>query len=108
MCSMLSERCFGNSDQVGRVACPVQKFDTPLVEPLRRRLRPLKLIAWACKTMIGTGPVAAIPFFKHAIELDPNFALAYAYLGSVMSDNGEPSIGADLLPKSLRTTRPDD
>ncbi len=27
------------------------------------------------------GDAAAIPFFKRAIELDPNFALAYAWLG---------------------------
>ena len=63
------------------------------------------------KTMIGTGPVAAIPFFKHATELDPSFALAYAYLGSITSDNGEPSIGAAYSRKAYelreRTTEPE-
>jgi eukaryotic-like serine/threonine-protein kinase len=32
------------------------------------------------------GPAAVIPFFKHAIELDPNFALSYALLGRVYGD----------------------
>ena len=31
----------------------------------------------------------AIPFYTHAIELDPNFALAYAYLGRVYNNIGE-------------------
>jgi Flp pilus assembly protein TadD len=31
----------------------------------------------------------AIPLFKHAIELDPNFALAYAKLGRAYDNVGE-------------------
>ena len=31
--------------------------------------------------MFTTGATGAIPFFKQAIELDPNFAIVYAWLG---------------------------
>ena len=36
--------------------------------------------------MIDTSPSAAIPFYKRAIELDPNFAMAYANLGIMYGD----------------------
>ena len=50
--------------------------------------------------MSTAGPAAAIPFFKHAIELDPNFALAYAWLGRVYGDIGESGIAADYTRKA--------
>jgi tetratricopeptide (TPR) repeat protein len=33
--------------------------------------------------------LASIPFFQHAIELDPNFAVAYLALGRAMAAAGE-------------------
>ncbi|MFZ3333494.1 MAG: tetratricopeptide repeat protein, partial [Candidatus Acidiferrales bacterium] len=45
-----------------------------------------------------TGDAAAIPFYKHAIELDPNFALAYAWMGISFNDIGE-------LSKDVEATR---
>ena len=34
-------------------------------------------------------PSAAIPLYVHATELDPNFALAYTYLGLAYMNQGE-------------------
>lgn len=45
--------------------------------------------------MSSTGADAAIPFFKRAIELDPNFALAYAYLGIMENDIGESGLAVE-------------
>jgi eukaryotic-like serine/threonine-protein kinase len=42
----------------------------------------------------------AIPFFKRAIELDPNFALAYARLGLAYQEIGESGIAADCTRKA--------
>ena len=54
---------------------------------------------------------AAIPFFKRAVELDPNFALAYAYWGLTTTTIGEPSIGAGYTRKAYelrdRTSEPE-
>ena len=41
-------------------------------------------------TLQEQGSAAAIPFFNHAIELDPNFAAAYAALGISYSNLREP------------------
>lgn len=41
----------------------------------------------------------AIPLFKHAIELDPNFALAYAKLAHIYSP-GEPTLAEEDAKKA--------
>jgi tetratricopeptide (TPR) repeat protein len=43
----------------------------------------------------------AIPFYRRAIELDPNFALAYARLGTVYSNLGEPTDSAEYTKKAF-------
>jgi tetratricopeptide (TPR) repeat protein len=57
------------------------------------------------------GGAAAIPFLKRAIELDPNFALAYAQLGLASEDIGEHSIAASYFRKAYelrgRTSEPE-
>jgi tetratricopeptide (TPR) repeat protein len=51
--------------------------------------------------MSEQGSVAAIPFWKHAVELDPNFALAYAALGSVYGTNLlEPGLASENIRKA--------
>ena len=37
---------------------------------------------------------AAVPLFQRAIGLDPNFAMAYAGLGTSYFDLGEPTLTA--------------
>ena len=43
---------------------------------------------------------AAIPHLKKAIELDPNFAMAYATLGVALSNIGRTSEGSAALKKA--------
>jgi tetratricopeptide (TPR) repeat protein len=52
------------------------------------------------KTWIGKGDFDAIPFFKRAVELDPNFALAYGVLGVIYSNLGQESLGSENLSKA--------
>jgi eukaryotic-like serine/threonine-protein kinase len=46
------------------------------------------------------GPVEAIPFFKQAIERDPNFASAYASLGSCYGNSGENDLSHENIGKA--------
>ena len=68
-------------NKLGESLSTVQKFDTPLEQATTPSLEALKAFSSGYKIATTKGSDAAIPFFKHAIELDPNFALAYAYLG---------------------------
>jgi tetratricopeptide (TPR) repeat protein len=77
-------------NKLGESLSTVQKFDTPLEQATTSSLEALKAFSSGIKVMSTTGGSdAAIPFFKRAIELDPNFALAYEYLGIMHNDIGE-------------------
>jgi len=78
----------------------VQRFDTPLEQATTPSLEALRAFSSGRKVESTEGDAAAIPFFKHAIELDPSFAMAYASLGLMYVDIGESSIGADYTRKA--------
>jgi eukaryotic-like serine/threonine-protein kinase len=87
-------------NKLGESLSTVQKFDTPLQQATTSSMEALKAFSLG-RTVQGTaGDAAAIPFFKHAVELDSNFALAYAWLGLMFTDVGEPSIAADYTRKA--------
>jgi eukaryotic-like serine/threonine-protein kinase len=46
------------------------------------------------------GDAAAIPFMKRALELDPNFAVAYASLGLEYGNLGQASLAAENIKKA--------
>ena len=89
----------------------MRKLDTPLEQASTPSLEALKAFSSGRKVQSTTGHAAAIPFFKHAIELDPNFALAYAWLGIAYTTIGEPSIAAGYTRKAYelrdRTSEPE-
>jgi tetratricopeptide (TPR) repeat protein/tRNA A-37 threonylcarbamoyl transferase component Bud32 len=86
--------------RVGESLTTVKGHDTPLAEATTPSLEALKAFSSGRKVQSAAGAAAAIPFLKHAIELDPKFALAYAWLGLIYVDIGEPSIAADYTRKA--------
>jgi eukaryotic-like serine/threonine-protein kinase len=48
----------------------------------------------------GTAP--SIPFLKRAIELDPNFPLAYGMLAVLYENRGEPSLALEYATKAYQ------
>ena len=98
-------------NKLGESLSTVQKFDTPLEQATTPSLEALKAFSSGRKIMSTTGEAASIPFFKRAIELDPNFALAYAYLGIASTTIGEPSFAAGYTRKAYdlrdRTSEPE-
>jgi serine/threonine protein kinase len=84
-------------NKLGESLSTVQKFDTPLEQATTPSLEALKAFSLGFQ-IHTTGDAAAIPFYKHAIELDPNFALAYAWMGISFNDIGE-------LSKDVESTR---
>ncbi|HUL72051.1 MAG TPA: protein kinase [Vicinamibacterales bacterium] len=74
--------------RLGESLASVQKYDVPVTEATTSSLEALKAYGLANKTRYTRGDEAAIPFFQKAIEIDPNFALAYAKLAVVYSNTG--------------------
>ena len=67
--------------KLGESLSSVQKYDAPVEEVTTSSLEALNAYSLGRKSRQETGNVAAIPFFEHAVQLDPNFALAYLALG---------------------------
>ena len=96
----LGKTASGIRNKLGESLTTVQKFDTPLEQATTPSLEALKAFSSAVIVHTTAGDAAAIPFFKRAVELDPNFALAYAWLGIAFTEIGEPSVAADYTRKA--------
>jgi len=98
-------------NKLGESLNTVQKFDTPVAQATTPSLEALKAFSTGRRVSFTTGFAAAIPFFQHAIALDPNFALGYAWLGREYGDVGEPGLAANNIRKAYelrgRTSDPE-
>ncbi len=86
--------------KLGESPSTVHQFDTPLAQAATPSLDALEAFSSGQRVLSTTGETEAIPFYKQATELDPNFALAHAWLGRIYGDIGESSIAADSTRKS--------
>jgi tetratricopeptide (TPR) repeat protein len=77
--------------KLGESLSSVHNLDKPLDEATTSSLGALKAFSDGEETRDKRGDEEAIPFYQHAIELDPNFALAYARLGALYGNNHERS-----------------
>ena len=87
--------------ELGESLGSVQKFDVPLEQATTSSLEALKALTVGDKTFREKGDVDAIPFITRAIELDSNFALAYAYVGVNYLNLNQPSLAAYYLKKAF-------
>ncbi len=86
--------------KLGESLSTVKKFETPVYEASTPSLEALQSFSRARQLVSANDFPGAIPLLKRAIELDPNFAMAYALLGTCYSNIGEPSLAAENLKKS--------
>jgi DNA-binding winged helix-turn-helix (wHTH) protein/Flp pilus assembly protein TadD len=87
-------------NKLGESLGSIQKYDAPIEQATTPSLEALKAYSLGVQTSHEKGEVAAIPFFKRAIELDPNFALAYDALGGTYITLGEPAQAAEMIQKA--------
>jgi eukaryotic-like serine/threonine-protein kinase len=85
--------------RVGESLTTVEKYDTPLVDATTPSLEALKAYSLARKKF-ATGDIASVPYFRRAIELDPNFAMAYAYMSTAYANGQEPELAAENIRKA--------
>ena len=90
-------------ENLGESLASIQKFDTPVEQVTTPSLEALRAYSLGMKTVLKREIREAPPLFRHAIELDPNFAMAYARLGVVYSNLGESEQASDLYNEGLRT-----
>jgi tetratricopeptide (TPR) repeat protein len=86
--------------KLGESLSSVQKYATPVEEATTPSLEALKAYSLGLKTEYAKGQTAALPFYKRAVELDPNFAMAYVRMSAVYSDLNEVGQAAENIRKA--------
>jgi serine/threonine protein kinase/tetratricopeptide (TPR) repeat protein len=81
--------------KLGESLASVQKYDRPLSEVTTSSLEALKAHSLGMKALGEQGSAAAIPYFKRAIDLDPNFASAYSILAVMYGNIGEVTLATE-------------
>ena len=80
--------------KLGESVASIQKFDTPLEQATTPSLDALHAYSLGLISMRKGDFPGAVPYLKQAIELDPNFAMAHAALGTSYNNSGEISFAA--------------
>jgi serine/threonine protein kinase/tetratricopeptide (TPR) repeat protein len=78
--------------KLGESLASIQKFDKPLEEATTSSLEALQAYSEGIRQENEKGDAAAAPYYKHAVELDPNFAGAYAVLAVRYANLGQASL----------------
>ena len=76
--------------KLGETLASVQRYDAKIEQATTPSLEALKAYSQGTRTRRTSGDFDSVPFFKHAIDLDPEFALAYARLGTVYANLSQP------------------
>ena len=74
---------------LGESLASVQKFDVPIEQVTTASLDALKAFALGNAEFDHGREMAALPFYRRAVELDPNFAWVYARMGTIYANSGE-------------------
>ena len=87
--------------RLGESDSSLQRFNVPLVQATTGSLSALKAFAQGEKTRLQQNELESIPDYKLAVDLDPQFALAYARLGTIYSNAGASSLGHQYYQKAF-------
>lgn len=87
--------------KLGESLRSVKKFDAPLEAATTTSLDALKSYSMGREALVKKGDnLAAATFFERAVSLDPNFAMAYASLGTVYSNSGSITKSHESIKKA--------
>ena len=87
--------------RLGESQATVEKHSMPLAEATTPSLEALKAYSTGVKIVSSFGnPGAAVPFFRRAVEIDPQFAMAHASVGIASSTLGETVLAAQSAARA--------
>ena len=87
--------------KLGESLASVQKYDKMLSEATTPSLEALQAFTTGDWKHAGGDEMGAIPDYQHAIQLDPNFATAYARLGTVYNNLGQSVLSEENRKKAF-------
>ena len=86
--------------KMGESLASVQQFAKPLEEATTSSLEALQAFSLGQAEHQKTNDLDAIPHLKKAVELDPNFAMAYATMGVAYFNGARPAEGIAAMNKA--------
>ena len=87
--------------QLGESLAMVQKYDMSLSQATTSSLDALKALSLGDAKHNMGDELAAIPDYQRAIEIDPNFAMAYARLGTIYNNLGQTDLSQQNRQKAF-------
>jgi serine/threonine protein kinase/tetratricopeptide (TPR) repeat protein len=87
---------------LGESLATVQRFDVPLEQATTSSLEALKAYSLGRKADGEKGTAAALPYDQRAIELDPNFAVAYEAVGGDYGNLAELGRASEYFTKAFQ------
>jgi serine/threonine protein kinase/tetratricopeptide (TPR) repeat protein len=87
-------------EKLGESLASIQKFDAPIEQATTSSLEAFKAYSIGLDNHFKGHYAEAIPFFKRAIELDPNFAIAYARLATVYANTLQRDLATEAAQKA--------
>ena len=88
--------------ELGESLATVQKLDVPLSEATTSSLEALKAFSLGDKEAAQNSLSAALPYYQHAIELDPSFAMGYKRAGDAYASMLELGHGSEYFAKAFQ------
>ena len=102
----LSRAATGIREKLGESLSSIEKFNVPGESITTSSLEALKIFVLGREQTVNGKQLEAIPFYKKALEIDPNFALAYTELAVVYRNTEQWKAAAEMTAKAyeLRDT----
>jgi predicted Zn-dependent protease/predicted Ser/Thr protein kinase len=98
----LSEAASHLRGQLGESLATVQKYDASLERATTSSLEALKAYSQGERISVTSDVAGALGYHQRAIELDPNFAMAYEALGEDYISEGEQGRADEYLAKAYQ------
>jgi Tfp pilus assembly protein PilF len=83
----------------------VQKFDVPLEQATTPSLPALNAYGTALSIWDQKGDRACLPLLQRALDLDPNFAMAYGAMATIYHNLGEEELARKNAAKAYELRR---
>lgn len=99
--SRLGEAATSLRKQLGESLASIEKFSAPIEQATTPSLEAFKAYDLGRQRHFGGQYFDAIPFFRRAVELDPNFAMAYAALGITYATAREHELAAQVSQRAF-------
>lgn len=86
--------------RLGESLPSIQKYNAPLEQATTSSLDALNAYGKALSTWDAKGDLASVPYFQQAIQLDPQFAMAYGGLAAVYNNLGRDELAREYSSKA--------